>query len=133
MDIDSSYSDYLNTVASNAQSTASNAALSNTLKSTGSSSTDEEMMDACKQFESYFVEQMFKEMEKTVPDDELDQGSNSQLLDYYKEQLVQKYAETATDQQSLGLAQMLYNQMKRNNTSADEIDAAGSTAGTDAS
>ena len=31
-------------------------------------SDDEQLMDACKQFESYFVEQMFKEMMKTVPE-----------------------------------------------------------------
>ena len=27
--------------------------------------TDDELMDACKQFEAYFLEQMFKEMMKT--------------------------------------------------------------------
>ena len=29
--------------------------------------TDDELMDACKQFEAYFLEQMFKEMMKTIP------------------------------------------------------------------
>ena len=30
--------------------------------------TDDELMDACKQFEAYFLEQMFKEMMKTIPE-----------------------------------------------------------------
>ena len=34
-----------------------------TIEGTDSSSSDDELMSACKQFESYFLEQVFKEME----------------------------------------------------------------------
>lgn len=79
-----------------------------------SKATDDELMDACKQFESYFLEQMFKEMMKTIPESEDTSSSNSQLMDYYKDEMVQQIASDSTEQNSLGLAQMLYEQMKRN-------------------
>ena len=75
--------------------------------------TDDELMDACKQFEAYFLEQMFKEMMKTIPESD-ETSSNSQLMDYYKDEMVQQIASDSTEQNSLGLAQMLYEQMKRN-------------------
>ena len=79
-----------------------------------SQATDEELMDACKQFEAYFLEQMFKEMMKTIPESDETSSSNSQLMDYYKDEMVQQIASDSTEQNSLGLAQMLYEQMKRN-------------------
>lgn len=77
--------------------------------------TDDELMDACKQFEAYFVEQMFKEMVKTIPSESESSGSTHSMLDYYKEQMIQGIAEEASNQNGgLGLAQMLYEQMRRN-------------------
>ena len=74
----------------------------------------DELMDACKQFEAYFLEQMFKEMMKTIPESDETSSSNSQLMDYYKDEMVQQIASDSTEQNSLGLAQMLYEKMKRN-------------------
>ena len=71
-------------------------------------------VSACKQFEAYFLEQMFKEMMKTIPESDETSSSNSQLMDYYKDEMVQQIASDSTEQNSLGLAQMLYEQMKRN-------------------
>ena len=79
-----------------------------------SKATDDELMDACTQVESYFLEQMFKEMMKTIPENEDTSSSNSQLMDYYKDEMVQQIASDSTEQNSRGLAQMLYEQMKRN-------------------
>jgi len=132
MDFDSSY---LSTLTNQAVSNANTAKLKSTLsdisqaagKSSGqavSSAEDEKLMDACKQFESYFIEQMYKQMMATVPDDPLDTGSNSQLVDYYKDNLIKEYASKTTDQENLGLAKMLYEQMKRNiGQTPEEIDA----------
>ena len=36
------------------------------------------------------------------------------MMDYYKDQMVQSMAEESTAQGGFGLAQMLYEQMKRN-------------------
>lgn len=84
------------------------------LKSDYSKATNDELMDACKQFEAYFVEQMFKEMVKTIPESETTSSYTSNLMDYYKDNMVQEIANDATEQEGLGLAQMLYEQMKRN-------------------
>lgn len=73
---------------------------------------DEQLMDACKQFESYFVEQMFKEMQKTVPETDYSFQSTGTMVDYYKDNMLQELASISTESGGLGLAQMLYEQMK---------------------
>ena len=73
---------------------------------------DEQLMDACKQFESYFVEQMFKEMQKTVPETDYSFQSTGTMVDYYKDNMLQELASMSTEFGGLGLAQMLYEQMK---------------------
>ena len=79
-----------------------------------SKATDDELMEVCKQFESYFLEQCFKEMTKTVGTQEYSSSAMSTLVDYYKDATIQKISSDSTEQNSLGLAQMLYEQMKRN-------------------
>lgn len=77
--------------------------------------SDDELMEVCKQFESYFLEQVFKEMAKTTSllgEDE--DGSSSQMVDYFMENTITELASQSTEQNSLGLAQTLYEQMKRN-------------------
>ena len=78
--------------------------------------TEDELLDACKQFEAYFLEQVFKEMQKTVDcfKSEEESSSSDAMVDYFKEGAVQELAATSTETQGLGLAQMLYEQMKRN-------------------
>lgn len=79
-----------------------------------SKATDDELMDVCKKFEAYFLEQCFKEMSKTVGAEEFSSGATSTLIDYYKDEMIQKIASDSTEKNSLGLAQTLYEQMKRN-------------------
>jgi flagellar protein FlgJ len=80
-----------------------------------SQSSDEKLLEACKEFEAYFLEMVFKEMQKSVKffSDDKDQ-SNSQLVDYFRDTTIQKIAADATETQGLGLAQQLFEQMKRN-------------------
>ena len=79
------------------------------------SATDEELMDVCKQFESYFLEQVFKEMEKTTNlFGEEDSESAAKTVDFFKDSAIEDLASQSTEQNSLGLAQMLFEQMKRN-------------------
>ncbi len=137
MDIDTSY---LTTLSGQAVSNANASRLKNTLsgiseagrgaKDSGASSAEDgKLLDACKQFESYFVEQMYKQMMATVPEDPLDTGTNSTLVDYYKDNLVKEYASQTTEQEGLGLAKMLYEQMKRNiGQTPEEIDAKAAQA-----
>jgi flagellar protein FlgJ len=80
----------------------------------GKSATDDELMDVCKQFESYFLEQVYKAMWKTVPQSEVSSQSTQTLMDFQKDQMIQAMAEQSTEQNGLGLAQTLYEQMKNN-------------------
>ncbi|MBP9996702.1 MAG: rod-binding protein [Lachnospiraceae bacterium] len=104
------YSDYMSETAKNAQSDK----LKSVAKGDYSNATDDELMDACKQFESYFLEQVFKEMAKTVPTGNTEDQATSNLVDFFKDSTIQELASNSTETNSLGLAQMLYEQMKRN-------------------
>jgi flagellar protein FlgJ len=94
-------------------STQSTSKLEGKLDADYTKATDDELMDVCKEFEAYFLEQMFKEMVKTIPGEE-QSGSTSTMMDYYKDQMIQNIAADSTEQNGLGLAQMLYEQMRRN-------------------
>jgi len=108
--ISSMYNTYLADQAKNASSTASALDTSKNY----ANATDEELMDVCKEFEAYFLEQCFKEMLKTVGEDEYSSASTSTMMDYYKDEIVKNLASQSADTNSLGLAQTLYEQMKRN-------------------
>ena len=74
--------------------------------------TDEELMKVCKEFEAYFTEQVYKEMLKTVPKSD---GESSALVDYFKDMAVSEIASQSVEESGgTGLAQSLYEQMRRN-------------------
>lgn len=126
MDMSNITAMYTDTYSAAANQTASR--LQNQLNGADySAATKDELMDACKQFEAYFVEQMYKAMLKTIPENEDVSNYTSTMMDYYKDQMVQSIAEESTSQNSLGLAQMLYEQMKRNYGISD-ISAEGENA-----
>lgn len=100
-------SDYL-TQARQSQETAG---LEKTLSKDFSTASDQELMEVCKDFEAYFVEQLIKSMESTL-DEEEDPLSGS--YSFFKDMQTQEYAKLMTDQNDFGIAQMLYEQMKRN-------------------
>lgn len=110
--VSSMYTEYLSN-----QDTATTK-LKNTIQNTDyTQATDDELLEACKEFEAYFLEQVFKEMQKTVDcfkEEGSDSDPNSTLVDYFKDNTIQELAATSTETQGLGLAQTLYEQMKRN-------------------
>lgn len=108
--LSSSYSDIISSQAQNVQ----NQKLQNSISGDYKNATEAELMDACKQFEAYFLEQIFKGMEKTVPKSDDGDASTQNLLDYFKDATMQQLAEESTESNGLGLAQMLFEQMKRN-------------------
>lgn len=99
-------SSYFSSVADTAKASAAE----NAANKDYSEATDAELLDACKEFESYFVEQLFKSMRATVPEDE---ESGSSYMKMFEDSLYQEYASNATDSGQLGIAQSLYEQMKR--------------------
>jgi len=111
MDISSIYNNYIDTTGQTSSATSS---VEKTLKSDLSNATDDELMSVCKEFEAYFIEQVFKNMKESIVPAEESTGANKTLLDYYEGNLMTEYAKGASEQQENGLAQMLYEQMKRN-------------------
>jgi len=92
----------------------STAKLEGKLKNDYSQATDTELKDACNQFEAYFLEQVFKEMQKTVSITGESSDDSNAMMDYFKDKMVQEIAAQSTEKSSLGLSQMLYEQMRRN-------------------
>ncbi|MCR5674269.1 MAG: hypothetical protein K6G16_01025 [Lachnospiraceae bacterium] len=117
----SAYNDYMqqqtqNVVGDKLKTTLANAAENaKNARKTGEDGEEinQELMGACKQFEAYFLEQVFKEMQKSVDALKTDEsGSNKQLVDYFKGQTLQDFTKMSTETQGLGFAQMLYENMK---------------------
>lgn len=76
---------------------------------------DDALFDACKQFEAYLWEQVYKEMQKTVDIfSDKEDGYASQMVDYFRDSVIQQISEQTATQGSNSLAQMLYEQAKIN-------------------
>lgn len=102
----------LNNVVSSAKK---NTAYDTALKKDYKNATEKELMDACKTFEAYFVEQVFKNMQKTVPESEYTSSASKTTREFFNEQLLSEYAKQAVDSgEGFGIAKALYEQMKNN-------------------
>ncbi len=95
--------------------------LENSLNNIGkTSATDNEMMEACKEFETYMIEQIYKNMEKTIM--KADEEENEYEA-YFGDMLVQQYAKSIMEQGGFGLANQLYEAMSRNSATKPVIEA----------
>lgn len=103
---------YTSTYLDNVKNQTSSSSVSNTASKDYSNATEAELYEACQEFESYFVEQLFKAMRATVPESE--ESSSASALDMFEDNLYQEYAKQASDSGQLGLAKQLFEQMKRN-------------------
>lgn len=79
------------------------------LKEKQGDASNEEMLEACKEFEQYFIEQVLKQVKKTIPKDTL-LGDN-EYINMFENQMFQGVAEKITESGELGLAQQLYDSM----------------------
>ena len=105
--------------------------LENDLKGGYENANAEELYDACKSFESYFMEQILKEVDKSTPMfGSITQGDSyaSKMTDFYKDQMIQTMAGQMTEKTGNTLANQLYEQMKRNYGITDEKDQAKAEA-----
>lgn len=107
----SAYTDYI----SNQMKDSSDKVTTKLNQTDFSNASDEELMEACKGFESYFLEQVFDKMLDTTKlfSDEEENTYASKMVDYFKDGAIQKLTEQATSQSGLGIAQTLFDQMKR--------------------
>ena len=87
--------------------------MSNSISNVGANSTDEELTEAVESFESYMLEQVIKQVKKSVkPEDE--NSSTSQMTEFYMDSTIQSLASTMVKEYGGTLTQDLVNQMKRN-------------------
>lgn len=121
MDINGLNTGYTNYAA---QASAANAKMDTLKNMDPAKASDEELMNACKQFEEYFVEMTLKEVFKTVDlfgAGESTSGAMSTSKDLMKDSMVRTFAEKITEESNLGLARQLYESMKRNTIDVSEL------------
>jgi peptidoglycan hydrolase FlgJ len=69
----------------------------------------EKLKESAQQFEAIFIQQMFKEMRKTIPDDGLIQRSNAD--DVYSQLQDMEAAKITAQQGGIGLADLMMQQL----------------------
>lgn len=117
MDVSSITSMLNQTAVANASKNASTSktdAISNAANGLSSNSTEEELMEVLKDFESYFVEQMIKKMKDTFTDDEEESSVASQYTDTFMDYAIEDIADIMLDEIGGNMTQQLFEQMKRN-------------------
>lgn len=89
--------------------------LKKSLNKISSDTSEEELMQVCKDFESYFVEEIIKEVKKNMlPEDEDKDTSLSTMTDYTMDFAIEEIADQVVDEVGNSFTQSLYEQMKRN-------------------
>ncbi|MCW8859520.1 MAG: rod-binding protein [Deltaproteobacteria bacterium] len=71
----------------------------------------EKLKEAAQQFEAIFIQQMFKEMRKTIPDDGLIQRGNAD--DVYTQLQDLEAAKITAQQGGIGLAELMMQQLMK--------------------
>lgn len=87
---------------------------------------DAKLRDACKGFEAMFLNIMYKEMRKTVPKNELFGESNADEI--MKDMLDTEVVNKMADAGGVGLADMLYKQLKMDFKAKQDAEARAQAA-----
>lgn len=77
----------------------------------GADGQKEKLKEACEDFEALFVKQMYKAMDKTVERKGLLSGGMAE--NYFRDMLIDSYADNTADSVNLGIAEMMYRQMEK--------------------
>ena len=87
----------------------------NTLNGVNKKSSEDELMEVCKDFSSYFIEEVIKEIKENMTlKDEDEDASMSTLTDFHMDGVIEEISDTMLDQTGNSFVQQLYEQMKRN-------------------
>lgn len=106
-------SSYLNSQAVNGRNAEAASKVSNSISSVNANSSDEELTEAVESFESYMLEQVIKQVKKSVkPEDE--NSSTSQMTEFYMDSTIQSLASTMVKEYGGNFTKDLVDQMKRN-------------------
>lgn len=109
-----SISSLVDTTKSTAE-TNNASSLQSSLNGVSSTSSEEDLLQVCKDFESYFVEEVLKEIKESLTEEEEDQDSStSTLTDYHMDSVIELVSDEVVDQLGDSFTQQLYEQMKRN-------------------
>ncbi len=98
-DVSSIYDSY-----SQNMNTASTSSVEGKLSAVGENASDEELLNACEEFEAYFVQKIIEQARKSVAGDE----EEGEYMKYFGDTLNQAYAEAVVDGGGIGLAKQLY-------------------------
>jgi len=102
------------TAASQNASTSKTDSLSGAAKGLSSNSTEEELLEVLKDFESYFIEQIIKQMKETFTDDDEESSVASQYTDTFMDYAIEDIADLLLEEVGGNMTQQLFEQMKRN-------------------
>ncbi len=105
--------------SSKAESQASS--FSESLEDAMSEKDDKKLLDSCQQFEGYFIQHLYKEMEKTV-DSSKSLFKKSQATTTFTDFLIEEHSKNISINGGIGIAKMMYDTMKaRQAAEADPI------------
>ena len=117
--------------ATNSAAASKTDSLQNSALGLSSNSTEEELMEVLKDFESYFIEHIIKEMKETFTDEDEESSMASQYTDTFMDYAIEEVADILLDEVGGSMTQQLFEQMKRNyNIPTVDVTQAAETAGT---
>lgn len=102
------------TTATNNAVTSKADSLQNSVHGLSSNSTEEELMEVLKDFESYFMEQIIKEMKDTFTHEDEESSMASQYTDTFMDYAIEEVADILLEEVGGSMTQQLFEQMKRN-------------------
>lgn len=102
------------TTATNNAAASKADSLQNSVHGLSSNSTEEELMEVLKDFESYFIEQIIKEMKDTFTDEDEESSMASQYTDTFMDYAIEEVADILLEEVGGNMTQQLFEQMKRN-------------------
>ena len=114
MDFLSINNNYYNGLMENTTNGMITSKLTDSVKRAENTTDDEELMKACKSFESYMVEQIMAKMEEISHIDGVDSEKDNEYMSMFNDTFIKDKAEILTKNTDLGIAKMLYESMKRN-------------------
>lgn len=100
--------------SANAEITQKTDALKDSVHKLDTTSSEEELKDVLKDFESYFLEQIIKEMKDTFTHEEDKTSEMSQYSDMFMDKAIEDVADLMLEEVGESLTQQLFEQMKRN-------------------
>ncbi len=115
IDISGINNQMIQNITQNSKTASEQKAFEDLLKDAVEKKDDEKLKKACQEFEGYYLQQLFKEMRKTVPEGTL--LEKSQGREIFEDMLYEEHAKNISSGKGMGLADMLYKQLSKDKTS----------------